>query len=100
MGITVRILTDNVDKYLIDQIKAINNKSPSNLIQLKYSNNIGNLSEMVMIFDNKQVLQIQYNRQNKLIASFSNEDYTVSIQEILFEKHWNEVEGLSFSNSP
>lgn len=99
MGITVRILTDNVDKILIDQIKAINNKNPSNSIQLKYSNNIGNLSEMVMIFDNKQVLQIQYNLQNKLIASFSNEDYTVSIQEILFEKHWNEIEVLSSRNS-
>ena len=94
-GIIIKILTDNADKYFIDQINAINNKSPSKPIQLKYSNNIGNLQEMVMIFDNKHLLYIQYNQQNKLIASFSNEDYTVLIQEILFEKYWNEVESLT-----
>ncbi len=88
-GIVIKILTDHADKYFMDRIDAINNKSPSKPIQLKYSNNIGNLQEMVMIFDNKHLLYIQYNQQNKLIASFSNEDYTVLIQEILFEKYWN-----------
>jgi hypothetical protein len=94
-GIVIKILTDHADKHFIDRIDAINNKSPSKPIQLKYSNNIGNLKEMVMIFDNRHLLIIQYNRQKKLVASFSNEDYTVLIQEILFEKHWNEVESLS-----
>ena len=94
-GIRIKILTDNADKHFIDQINAVNNKSPSKPIQLKYSNNIGNLEEMVMVFDNKYLLYIQYNQQNKLIASFSNEDYTVLVQEILFEKYWNEVESLT-----
>jgi len=94
-GIIIKILIDKADKYFIDKINAINSKSASKPIQLKYSNNIGNLEEMVMIFDNKHLLHIQYNQQDKLIASFSNEDYTVLIQEILFEKFWNEVESLS-----
>ncbi len=94
-GIMIKILTDNADKYFIDKINAINNKSPSKPIRLKYSNTIGNIEEMVMIFDNKHLLHIQYNQQNKMIASFSNEDYTVVIAEILFEKYWNEVESLS-----
>jgi hypothetical protein len=94
-GIIIKILTDNADKYFIVQINAINNKSPSKPIQLKYSDNIGYLEEMVMIFDNNHLLHIHYDQQNKLIASFSNEDYTVLIQEILFEKYWNEVESLS-----
>lgn len=94
-GMTIKILTDHADKYFIDKIDSINSKSPSKPIQLKYSNNIENLQEMVMIFDNKHLLRIQYSSQSKLIASFSNEDYTVLIQEILFEKYWNEVESLS-----
>lgn len=96
----IKILTDNADKYFIDKIDAINNKSPSKPIRLKYSNSIGNIEEMVMIFDNKHLLHIQYNQQNKMIASFSNEDYTVVIAEILFEKYWNEVESLSSMSGP
>lgn len=95
--IIIKILTDNKDKYFMNQINAINNNCSSKPIHLNYSNNVGNLEQMVMIFDNRYLLHIQYNRQNKLVASFSNEDYVVLVKEILFEKCWNEVESLASS---
>ena len=39
--------------------------------------------------------QIKYNQNGKLEALYSNEKHQIFVQEILFEKFWNEVESLS-----
>lgn len=96
----IKILTDNVDEYLIKQIVSISNSNQTNLIQLGYTNKLGDLDEMVLISDDKYLLHIQYDQDNKLIATFSNEEHNILVQELMFEKYWNEVNSLTvFSNN-
>jgi hypothetical protein len=52
-----------------------------------------------MIFDSKHVLQVNYDISNKLVATYSNEEHKVLIQELMFEKYWNEVKSLEVVNS-
>ena len=52
-----------------------------------------------MLSDSRYVLQIKYDQQNEIVASFSNEEHSVTIQEILFEKYWNEVNTLTGINN-
>jgi len=49
---------------------------------------------MKFILKNLFLLHIKYEQQNKLIATFSNEEHNVLVQEIMFEKHWNEVKSF------
>ena len=38
-------------------------------------------------------------KQNKLIATFSNEEHYIQVQEIMFEKYWNDVKSLNVLNN-
>ena len=42
------------------------------------------------------MLQSKYDMNNQLVAFFSTEKYNILLQEILFEKHWNEVESSEY----
>ena len=68
-------------------------------MQFGYSNKLGEFNEFIMLSDTRYILQIKYNQQNEIVASFSNEEHNVTIQEILFEKYWNEVKSLEIVNS-
>lgn len=98
-NLAVKILTDNVDEYLIKEIDLINKFHRKNPIKLGYSDKIGELNEMILISDNKRLLKIQYDQQNNLIATFSNEELDILIQELMFEKSWNEVKSLEIPNN-
>ncbi len=97
--ISTKILVDNFDESLMNTIDISNNKSKSNNnnppILLRYSNRLGNFNEMVIMSDSKHLFQIKYNQIGNLEALYSNEKHQIFIQEILFEKFWNEVESLS-----
>ena len=98
-GATIRILTDNVDEYLIKQVAKINNASQTKSIQLGYTSKLDDSNEMVIISDNKYLLHIRDDRDNKLVATFSNEEHNVLVQELMFEKQWNEVKSLKVVNN-
>ena len=68
-------------------------------MQFGYSNKLGEFNEFIMLRDSRYVLQIKYDQQNEIVASFSNEEHSVTIQEILFEKYWNEVNTLTGINN-
>ena len=87
--IVIKILVDNYDGQIENQIELINGKYRKSLIQLGYSNRLGQFDEMIICFDGKYVLQIQEDLNNNLKGSFTNESNKVLIQEILFEKCWN-----------
>lgn len=80
---------------MIKQITAINDTNRTNTIQLMHSNKISEFNEAVMIRDDKYMLQIKYGINDQLSALFSSEEYNILVQEILFEKHWNEVKSLT-----
>lgn len=98
-GVTIKILTDNVDEYLIKQVAKINNPSQTKSIQLGYASKLDDSNEMVIISDNKYLLDIRYDRDNKLVATFSNEEHKVLVQELMFEKQWNEIKSLKVVNN-
>ncbi|MDQ2686126.1 MAG: hypothetical protein M3Y25_09840 [Thermoproteota archaeon] len=98
--IRIKILVDNFDEYLLNAVDFSNNKrknksSNNNQIQLEYTSKLGNFNEMVIISDSKYLFQIKYNQNGNLEALYSNEKHQIFVQEILFEKFWNEVENLS-----
>ena len=84
-----------IQKPLPDQ--HINNESDNAyLIDIGFTEKLGKFNEMLMISDSKYVIQVKYNdNEGKLMASFSNKEHQVLVQEILFEKYWNEVNSLS-----
>ena len=94
-GITIKILTDGIDEHLMSHIAQINETNKDNPMQFGYSNKLGEFNVFIMLSDNKYVLQIKYDQQNEIVASFSNEEHSVTIQEILFEKYWNEIQSLT-----
>jgi hypothetical protein len=78
---------------LVKQIASINESLQSiRPIQLGFSNKIGDLNEMIMIFNDKNLLRVNYNQDNLLIAVFSNQEHAVLVQQLMFEKYWNEAE--------
>ena len=97
--ITIKILTDDIDERLMNHIAQINETNKDNPMQFGYSNKLGEFNEFIMLRDSRYVLQIKYDQQNEIVASFSNEEHSVTIQEILFEKYWNEVKSLEVVNS-
>lgn len=50
---------------------------------------------MAVLTDGKYVLQINDDHNGEIFALLSNEINTVLVQEVLFEKYWNEINTLS-----
>jgi len=99
-GISIKILAVNVDEYLVKQIASINESLISiKPIQLGFANKIGDLNEMIMIFDDKNLLRVNYSQGNLLIAVFSNQEHAILVQQLMFEKYWNEVKSLEVMNN-
>jgi hypothetical protein len=98
-GAIIKILTENIDEYLIKQIPSLNALNFENSIQLGNMSKLGDLDEMVIVSDSKHLINIQIDTNDKLTATFSNEPHKVLVQELIFEKHWNEVKSLSAVNS-
>ena len=97
-GVTVKILLDNVLRDFVHQINQINNENPDNdLLQVSYSSKLGNFNEFIIICDQKSVLQINSDAASNLTGSISNEQHQVILQEVLFEKYWNEVIDITIS---
>lgn len=53
---------------------------------------------MVVLTDGKHVLRTKHQQDGKIFALSSNEEHTIMIQEVLFEKYWNEIESLEIMN--
>lgn len=96
---SIKILMEGVDEYLTRRINSLNKYAQAKPIQIGYTNKIGEINEMVLIFDSKHVIHVNYDSNNKLVATYSNEEHKVLIQELMFEKSWNEVKSLNVLKS-
>jgi hypothetical protein len=79
-GVTIRVLIDDMDRNILDQIHGINRVN-ENKFQFAYSNKLGSFDELVIIKDGNYVSQIKYVEENKLIAKFSNEEHSVLVRD-------------------
>ena len=62
----VKILVDDVDNSLINNIDEINKSNRKNSIHLGYTSKLGDFNEMIIIVDSKYLLRIGYNLQNNI----------------------------------
>ncbi|HET6590260.1 MAG TPA: hypothetical protein VFG45_08860 [Candidatus Nitrosocosmicus sp.] len=97
---SLRILVDNDDYRFLEKFQHIENKSGNvDLVEVGFTGKVGKFNETVMISDSKYVIHIKYNNnESQLIASLSNKEQQVLVQEILFEKYWNEITSLAMVN--
>lgn len=93
--ITVKMLFDDIDFSILDQVFELNTISSNNKLQIGYTNKLGNFNELVIVVDQKNVMQIKYDNILNLNASSSNEEHKILLQSILFEKYWNEIKSLT-----
>lgn len=94
----IKILVDSFDPDLLYNVQLINQKTKGNLIQLEYSAKLESLNECLIIIDGSQLLRIIHDHRNihpPLIASSTSDRNYVLVQEILFEKYWNEINNLT-----
>lgn len=98
-GVNIRILTDDYDSELLRHINEINRTNKNNQIQIGYSNKLGNIEELMIICDGKDLLRITYDKLRNFVASFTNKEHQILVQEILFEKYWNEIKSLANVNN-
>lgn len=80
------------------QISEINQTSEDNPIRYGYGKSLCSFNEMVVLTDGKHVLRTKHQQDGKIFALSSNEEHTIMIQEVLFEKYWNEIESLEIMN--
>lgn len=97
-GVAVRILTDSIDGRLLSHVAEINNTNKNKPIQLGHTNKLGSINEVAIISDGKIVIQIKHDYGNRPVASLSNEEHSILLQEILFEKYFNEIKSLEINN--
>ena len=97
-NIVSKVLVDNYDSHIQNRIEVLNNNNRTSMIQLEYSDRLGEFNEMIICFDGKYILQIQQDDNDSLIGTFTNNSNKVLVQQILFEKYWNEVKSLEVMN--
>lgn len=97
-NVVSKILVDNYDQQIQNQIQVLNDKNETSLIQIEYTNRLGEFNEMIICFDGKYALHIQQDDGDSFVGSFTSDSNKVLVQQILFEKHWNEVKSLEIVN--
>jgi hypothetical protein len=97
-NVVSKILVDNYDQQIQNQIQVLIDKNETSLIQFEYTNRLGEFNEMIICFDGKYALHIQQDDDDSFVGSFTSDSNKVLVQQILFEKHWNEVKSLEIVN--
>lgn len=98
-GVNIKILTDDFDSDLLIKITEMNsNENNQNNIQIGNANKLGNINEFIIISDGKHLMKINYDKDHNFVAFFSNKEHQVLVQQILFEKYWNEIRSLAIAN--
>ncbi len=98
-GVKIRILSDSVDTDIENKFNFINNLNLGSKIQYGYSDHLDKFNELILISDGKTMLRCILELSNELVAHLSTDEADVLVQEILFEKSWNEIKSLDIVNS-
>jgi hypothetical protein len=94
--VCVKFLVDYFDKRLINVLDSLNKTIKNNHVQLGNINRlVGNFAEMIILSDNKHMFQIKATKYGQLEATHTEDRHQIFVQEIMFEKFWNEVQSLS-----
>lgn len=97
-GVNIRVLCNSMDTDIENKINFINSSDLGNKIEYGFSNQLDKFNELILISDGKAMLRSTFEPSNQLVAHFSTEEANILVQEILFEKYWNEVKSLEVAN--
>jgi len=98
-GVKIRILCDSLDTDIENKFNFINSLKLGNELQYGYSNQFNKFNELVLISDGKTMLRSILQPSKEFMAHLSTNEAEVLVQEILFEKSWNEIKSLDVVNS-
>ncbi len=93
-GVNIKILSDTVDADIENKFNFLNSLELGGKILYGYSNQIDKFNELILISDGKVMLRCSHKQSNEFVAHLSADEADVLVQEILFEKSWNEVKSL------
>ena len=98
-GVRIRILSDMIDEDIKSKFNFINGLGLGQQIQYEFSSILDKFSELTIISDGKSMLRCSIKPSNQMIGHFTTEESIIFVQEIVFEKYWNEVMSLKIANS-
>ena len=97
-GVNIRVLSNSIDTDIKSKFSFINSLGLVNKIEYGVSNQLDRFNESILLCDEKSMLRLVLEPSKQLVAHFSTEESVVLVQEILFEKYWNEVKSLEIPN--
>jgi hypothetical protein len=97
-GVKIRILTNFIDTDIENKFNFINSLGLDGKIQYGSSSQLEKFDELIIINDGKAMLRSVLQPSNKFVAYFSTDKGAILVQEILFEKSWNDVKSLDVVN--
>jgi hypothetical protein len=98
-GVRIRILSNNVDRDIKSKFNFINGLGLDQQIQYEFSHLLNKYSEFTVISDGKSMLRCSIKPSNQMMGYFTTEESIIFVQEIVFEKYWNEVMSLKVATS-
>lgn len=92
------LVDDDYNPDLLDNIQMLKKMDTHENIQIEYSSKLGSINEFTLITDGHSILKANSDGFNHLIGTLSYDKNHVLVQEILFEKCWNEIGNLTITN--
>ena len=98
-GVYVRVLSNVMDTAIKTKFSFVNSLGLASRIEYGVSNQSDRFNESILIADGKSMLRSTFESSNDLVTHISTKKSLVLVQEILFEKYWNEIQSLEVANS-
>ncbi len=98
-GGKIKVLSNELDTDITNKFNFINSLKLDGIIEYKCSNQIDRFNELVVLCDSKSMIRLNLDISSKQTVYFSSEQSAIAVQEILFEKYWNEVKSLEITNN-
>ena len=98
-GVNIRVLSNSIDTDIKTNFNFVNSLDLHSRIEYGVSNQLERFNESILIADSRLMLRSILEPSNEIVAHMSTEKSPVLVQEILFEKYWNEMQSLEVANS-
>ena len=97
-GVYVRVLSNVLDTDIKTKFSFVNSLGLKRRIEYEVSNQLDSINELILIADGKSMLHSIFDPSNDLVAHISTNESSILVEEILFEKYWNEIKSLELIN--
>ncbi|CAN5772383.1 hypothetical protein BH23THE1_BH23THE1_09040 [soil metagenome] len=92
------LIDDDYNSDLLNNMQMLKKMGTHEFIQIEYSSKLGSVNECTLIADGQSILKVNSDHFNHLIGTLSYDKNHVLVQEILFEKCWNEIGNLAITS--